>query len=501
MKNYDFSTEASVLANLLSEDAKETVPKVMKIFGDLGRDVFYDGDNRLIYQAILNLHEKGHIIHPMTLATYLKEKLKAEISAAHLVELRAQDLGAGLTEELARRLKELAARREVEKLGKEIIQGVEDDKETPSLIEKAQIKITELRKGSRETPEPITAKQLLETPLPEDQYLIGGGLLPKQGYTMVVGKPKEGKTMKVLLMALSLATGLPFLTRKGRKEGLFPVPEPRKSLFLLRENIDKTIQSFLEKQTRGLEEKFGKSIKQSLSLISFARPKTIYLDLKEGLPELRNLLESHRPALVVIDPLSRFLTSDMNKMEVAAKVANTIDSLGEEFGCAFLLVHHFRKLGKEDVESGDIFERITGSGGWRNSYVSALALETRHKRRSSNIKRVHFEFRTHEPMDPIIVERNPDTLLFEQISEEEAFEGTSTVERLVEIVREEFKNGVRYSVITEVASQKFGVTKQRIAELLKKGIKEGLLGKESGKAGKYYALSQMKFPEGDTEPS
>lgn len=493
MKNYDLSKEQSVLGNLLSVDAKEVIPKVAEIFGTLGKDVFYHKTNRLIYQAILELYSEKKPIVPLSVRSHLKEKLKEDVPDSHLVDLLKHDSGVRIAEYFATELKKLAVRRNLQKLGLEITEKTNDDTPTDSLIEKTQARITELRQEFIETPQPITARQLLETPLPENQYLIGKGLLPKQGYTMLVGKAKEGKTMKALQMALRLATGTSFLTKKGERKGLFPVPEPKRTLFLLRENTDKTIQSFLQKQKTGLEEKLGKSIDESLDLIKFDRPKTVYLDLKEGLPELRNLLNTHRPALVIIDPLSRFLTSDMSKMETAIKVANTIDSLGEEFECAFLLVHHFRKLGKDDTEAADIFERITGSSGWRNCYVSCLVLEPRHKRRSSHIKRLSFEFRTHEPIDPVTIERNPETLLFEQITEEEAFEGTSTVEGLVEIITKDFKKGVRYGLITEIAAQKFGVTKTRIAELLKKGIEEGLVGKEKGKDGKYYALSQRKF--------
>jgi len=152
-------------------------------------------------------------------------------------------------------------------------------------------------------------------------------------------------------------------------------------------------------------------------------------------------------------------------------------------------------LGEGDVEAADVFQRITGSSGWRNSYVSCLALERRHKGRSSHIKRLSFEFRTHEPIDPVTIERDIETLLFEQITEDEAFEGRSTVEGLVEIIKKEFKEGVRYGLIAEVASERFGVTKRRITELLKKGTKEGLIGKEKGREGKYYILSQDKLFE------
>lgn len=493
MKNYDLSYEQTVLGSLLLGDPKGLIPKVVKIFGDLGKHVFYHQTNQLIYQAILDLYDQKKPTVPLSVRSYLKENLKQDIPESHLVDLFKHDLAPGITEHFAKELRDLATRREIEKLTSQIAEKIRDGTKTSALIEQIQTKVTGLRQNLIEAPEPITARHLLETPLPENQYLIGEGLVPNRGYTMLVGKAKEGKTMEALQMVLCLAAGVSFLTKKGEKEGLFPVPDPKRSLFLLRENTDTTIKTFLQKQRVGLEEKLGKSIDKSLDLINFDRPKTTYLDLKEGLAELRNLLNTYKPDLVVIDPLSRFLTSDMSKMETAIKVANTIDSLGEEFGCAFLLVHHFRKLGKDATEAGDIFERITGSSGWRNCYVSCLALEPRHKRRSRHIKRLSFEFRTHEPIDPVTVERNPETLLFEQITEEEVFEGTSTVERVVEIISKDFKSGVRYALITEIAAQKFGVRKTRVAELLKKGIEQGLIGKEKGRDGKYYALSQTKF--------
>lgn len=493
MKNYDLDKEYTVLGSLLSEDAKEVIPKVIKIFGDLGENVFYHETHRAIYRAIVELHNRGDPVEVPSVYSYLKDKLKIKGLRTFLLELYTHDLTPITTEYYAKDLNELTIRREIEKSASEILNRAKDGSKTGEIIEETLERFTNLRKTQRQKIKTITAKQLIETHLPEDQYLIGEGLVPKQGYTMLCGKAKEGKTMLALSMALSLAVGIPFLMKRGGNVGYFPVPEPKKSLFLLRENVDKTVQTFLKKQIGGLERKIGKDISKSLDLISFVRPKTTYLDLKKGLRELKNLLSEYRPDLIIVDPLSRFLYSDMNKMETAIKVANAIDNLGEEFGCAFLLLHHFRKLGKDDTETGDVFDRITGSSGWRNSYVSCLALERRHKGRSSNIKRLSFEFRTHEPIDPVTVKQDPQTLLFEQITEEEVFEGTSTVEGLVELIQKEFKAGARYNLICKVAYQRFGVGKGRVSNLLKTAIEQGLISKEKGREGKYYVLSQTKL--------
>jgi len=481
------SREQTVLGDLLVWP-KELLPEVVKAFGDLGESVFYSQMHRAIYKGIVELDEMGKPISPKLVWFYLKgKKLKEAVAKKYLFELIDQGEGKSISEEFAKQLKDEAVRRQIGELALRTAEKVKtEDQGTLDIVEEAQEGFTRLGKSLGEEPRLRTARELLETSSPEVECLVGGGLLPKHGYTMLAAKAKEGKTGAALNMVLCLAADLPFLTRRGKREG-FPVAGPKKTLYLLRE-ADEDVLRFLRKQKRGLEEKWEKDLTKALDLIHPYRPKATYLDLKKGLRELRKLLEDYRPDLVVIDPLSKFLTGDMNKMETATKVSNVIDELDEEFGCAFLLLTHFRKTGKNEAEREDIWERIIGSSGWRNSYVSGIAMERKDRRRSKNIKKFHFE-RRGEPLEPIIVERDPDNLIWEQITAEEAFEGTSTVRGLVEIL-EGLKQGAKYSLIAEVASEKFGVSKTRIAELLKKGEEQRLISKKNEK---YYALSQEKL--------
>jgi len=292
------SDEASVLGDLL-EGPEELLPRVVKIFGDLGENVFYSSMNREIYKGILEWNEMGKYIQSRTVYLHLKNKLakgklKEEIPETYLAELVGLGQGAGLAEELAKRLRDEALRRKTKEIGLRMVERLKmEGQETLDIIEETQEGLTQIRKSLVEKPSPITARELLETSLPEEEYLIGEGLLPKHGYTMLVGKAKEGKTMLALSMILCLAAGVPFLTRKGDGAG-FPVPEPKKTLFLLRENTDQTVQTFLTRQKEGLEEQWEKDLTKSLDLIRCFRPKATYLDLKRGLRELRSLLDEYR---------------------------------------------------------------------------------------------------------------------------------------------------------------------------------------------------------------
>lgn len=342
---------------------------------------------------------------------------------------------------------------------------------------------------------PITARELLEASRLETPYLIGRGLLPKQGYTMLVGKAKEGKTMLALYFALCLAEGIPVFARKSQREGFFPVPHKARTLFLFRENAESTIREIIMRQKQGLERLLGRTISdETLELITLLRPKSVFLDVKKGQAELERIIANNPADIVVVDPLSRFIAKDMNKMENVTGVANFLDSLSEKYSCAFLLLHHFRKLAGGERPDEDPFERITGSAGWRNCLVSGIAMERKSKRRGSTLKRLSFEFRSEESPDPITLERDSETLLFEPRTEEEAREGVSSSGKLAALVKKEFPGGARHGEIAEVACRHFEVSKRRISELLHDGIEEGLIVKGKEKLGKYFVVDQEKLP-------
>lgn len=462
--------------------------------GEIGNEAFYSSKLRLVYKALLKMEEQEIPIAIETVSPFIKEKFKEEIPGNFLVDLVNKAIGEELLKYQLKKLKELYFKRKLQSISIRSFQAVNNEASVEEIKQElmdslAEIKITEEKR------KPITAKELLEKKLPKYPYFIGKGLLPKQGYTMIVGKAKEGKTMLALYFALCLAEGCPVFMRESDKTGVFPVPHKAKTLFLFRENSETMLKAIITKQRKGVEMLLNRKIKdKTLSSIKLLRPRTLYLDIVKGQRELEQVIKNNPVDLVVIDPLSRFITKEMNRMEVVVEIANFLDNLNEKYGCAFLLLHHFRKLAAGEKEAPDPFERITGSAGWRNCLVSCIAMEKKSERKSRNIKKLSFEFRYEESLDPITIIRDSNTLIFKPITEEEVLEGASSVSQLVEIIQKEFKNGVRYSVISSVASERFGVTKQRIAELLKKGIEEGLIGKEKGKTGKYFVLSQKKFP-------
>jgi RecA-family ATPase len=62
----------------------------------------------------------------------------------------------------------------------------------------------------------------------------------------------------------------------------------------------------------------------------------------------RNLLAEHRPDLVMLDTLTRFLGGDENSNPMMTRSCELLEALMDEFGCNIILVHHTNK-GAGDV--------------------------------------------------------------------------------------------------------------------------------------------------------
>ena len=70
-----------------------------------------------------------------------------------------------------------------------------------------------------------TVKELIESDIPDEKFLIGRGIMPQNGYVLLGGATKEGKTILALQMSLDLVSGTNFLDK-------FPIEKKLKILYL-----------------------------------------------------------------------------------------------------------------------------------------------------------------------------------------------------------------------------------------------------------------------------
>jgi len=489
----DKEAEQKVIGSILLDP--KCLTKVKQVLGN--SEAFYQEDLKLIFECFLQLDEEKKLISVNTVRRHLKRRGETTIhvTASYLSDLLQQVASIEELDYFLPVLKEKHSKRSIYDLNRRTLQEASSDNGASAQAMKYEL-IESL--GKIETDEhiqkPITVTQLLKKELPKTPYLIGNGLLPEQGYSMIAGEAKVGKTMLALYLALCLALKLPVFMREGDKTGMFPVLREAKTLFLFKENAEAWLKSVIQKQIAGIEELLDTTIKEKATdNIILLQPREVGLDTREQQRKFEEIVKAYPVDLVVIDPVSFFMTRDMNKREVVSRVAQFLNDLSQKYSCAFLLIHHFRKSLPQERENEEPFHRITGSAGWQDFYVSGITLERKKKSRSSNIMKLEFEMRSEESPAPIIVKRNPDTLLSMVINEKEVLEGATSVLKLIELIKENYPDGFRKDTITELGSQTWGVTKQRVYNLLRDAQIQGLIIKPPRKAGKWFLAEEQKL--------
>ena len=475
MRNYDLSKEQSVLGNLLSEDAKAVIPKVVNIFGNLGKNVFHDENNRLIYDAILQLHDQAHPIHPKTLGPHLREKSKRDIPDAELILLLGHDLGSGITEIFAKELKDLAVRREIERLGLQIAQKIEDGTETSSIIKLIEEKLINLRKETAQEKKSMTVLDSLNTPVIENPSPIKGGLLVPGRYTIIAAADGQGKTTWCTQLALCAVSSTTFL-------GRFPIENPVKVLYFCGENSRGDINDKLTKQIAQLRGLLGREIKEDLRNFRLVEPQHIdfLLDKKEDDLSLNGWLEAFRPDIVIFDPLNNFVSDDesLSDDRIARKTSKTLNKLAAQFNCFPVLTTHFKK--ESEVKPANIFEMMHGSKYWTNPAACQIAITRANQQKYPTAKKIYFNSKIVTEISPMLLLRGKNTLWYEEISLDDISKAKLVPEDAVEVLKRKCKGKAVPSIFEEVAAKELGCSQRQVRELVKVAKDQGLIDKEAG---------------------
>lgn len=479
----DLSSEQSVLGNLLSKDNKETIPRITKLFENLGQEVFYSQKHRIIYQAIIELYQQGQEIHSKTVAVYLKrvKKTEEDIDLAYLSELQfEQDLGAGVAESLARELKALALRRKTEMLGMQIGQRVKDGAEVLDVVEFAEVEIAALKKGNTNEKKSMTVLESLNTPITESPAPIGGGLLVPGRYTIVAATDGEGKTTWCLQLALCAVTATTFL-------GRFPIKKPAKVLYFCGENSRGDINQKLRRQIEELESILGRGIEEELKSFTLVEPQNVdfLLDKKEGQAFLNSWLETYKPDIVIFDPLNNFISASesLNNDTIARRTSKALNKIATDYNCFPILTTHFKKKQEDDtpeISPDNIFEFFHGSKYWTNPAVSQVAMTRAHKQKFPTAKKVYFKFKTETEVSPMLLLRGRDNLWYKEIARDEMSKGKLTFSDLVEILKRLPAGETIPSIFREIAGKELDCSRTQINELLKIAKKKGKIIEKDG---------------------
>lgn len=167
-----------------------------------------------------------------------------------------------------------------------------------------------------------------------------------QAVGIIGGAPKNCKSWFALDLAVSVASATPAL-------GCFAVGEPGRAIVYLAEDALPTVRQ----RIAGIAAHRGLAL-AALDLHVITAP-ALRLDLADDQQRLADMIDAHRPRLLILDPLVRLHRVDENSSADISALLGFLRRLQREFGVAIVLVHHMSKrvgvhLGQALRGSGDL---------------------------------------------------------------------------------------------------------------------------------------------------
>ncbi len=184
---------------------------------------------------------------------------------------------------------------------------------------------------------PETAKVVhLKTVKPEAVTWLWPGRIPGGKLTLVIGDPKVGKSFMTLDLAARVSTGRPWPTGEPSTQG--------NVVMLAAEDALKDTVRPRVNALKGDPARFY--VIQGVDTAEGER----WLSLDRDMAKLEAVVKAHRPALVVIDPLSAYLgKADSFKDSEVRAVLGPLALLAETYQTAILAVMHLTKDAKRSV--------------------------------------------------------------------------------------------------------------------------------------------------------
>lgn len=158
---------------------------------------------------------------------------------------------------------------------------------------------------------------------------LADGLLPAGGLSVLVGKPKAGKSTMARALAVAVARGEPWLGRVTSQGTVFYLA------------LDRDPRRTLRQHFREL----GATDDTPLYLFDGRVPADV-------LPQLEAAAREHKPALVVVDVLQRIVRAgDLNDYGAMTLLLEPLLNLARDVGAHVMLLHHSPK--QEAAFAGD----------------------------------------------------------------------------------------------------------------------------------------------------
>lgn len=205
--------------------------------------------------------------------------------------------------------------------------------------------------AERELSSGLTVESYREVMAAGDAYpgwLVEGWWLA-ESHGAIAGEPKSFKSTLALDLAVSVASGRPFLDK-------FPVHRPGPVLYIQNENARWIMKDRMAKiaNGKGLIGEVRK--KQTTFEVKFAEDMPLYLVNQQSYlltdplhrQQTEELIAKIKPALIIMDPLYLMFDGEINSAKELSPVLSWLIEIRFKYRCGVILIHHYNKGGNSD---------------------------------------------------------------------------------------------------------------------------------------------------------
>ncbi len=202
---------------------------------------------------------------------------------------------------------------------------------------------------------PISFRELLEMPAPDERYVVDSGLVPLGGLVFVGGPPKSYKSFLLLTAALQMACGLPLfgaaVKHAGSSKFRFGVTRPMKVLMVEQELGWIDDRERLEPMWKSLSQRHQQLICENLHIEAapYGMNSLVRLDNEEADRHyLIEAVDKVKPDVLILDPLSMFHRQDENSAKDMSLLMRNLSVIRNRFKLKGTIISHHTSKPRHD---------------------------------------------------------------------------------------------------------------------------------------------------------